>query len=97
MANADYKVNEDGSVTKISRNNSNNNYNNNSGGSSDNSGCGWIIGIAVVIGIIIGISKSNDTSINEVSLVDSVEVVEEAPVVVETTSASYLNVSDLQS
>lgn len=94
MANADYKVNEDGSVTKISRNNSNNNYNNNSGGSSDNSGCGWIIGIAVVIGIIIGISKSNDTSINEVSLVDSVEVVEEAPVVVETTSASYLNVSD---
>lgn len=97
MANTGYKVNEDGSVTKINSGGSSNSgrNNNNSGGSSDNSGCGWIIGIAVVIGIIFGIVKSNETSNNDVSGDDSVEVVEEVPaVVVEEITATYLNVSD---
>lgn len=97
MANTGYKVNEDGSVTKINSSGSSNGSrnNNNSGGSSDNSGCGWIIGIAVVIGIIFGIVKSNESSNKDVLDVDSVEAVEEVPaVVVEEPSATYLNVSD---
>ena len=93
--NSGYKVNEDGSVTRTNSGGTGNNSGNNSGGSSDNSGCGWFIGIAVLIGIIFYTVKSNDDSDNEVSQVDTVETVEEVPVVaVETPSATYLNVSD---
>ena len=95
-ANGGYKVNEDGSVTRIDGGRNNNNGSgNNSGGSSNNSGCVWFIIIAVVLGIIFAIVQSNSSSDNEVSQVDSVEVVEEDYTVTEVTpSATYLNVSD---
>lgn len=98
--NSGYKVNEDGSVTKINSGGSNNgNSNNNSGGSSDNSGCGWIIGIAVVIGIIIaavnsGSSDSSDT-IADSAAVEEEAVIEGTPVEdVSTPATTYLRVSD---
>lgn len=98
MANSGYRVNEDGSVTKINSSGSNNNSNN-SGGSSDNSGCVWFIIIAVVIGIIVAIANSNSGSSNEAyddtAVVEEVVAVEE-PVeeVVAIPSTTYLRVSD---
>ncbi|MCM1139042.1 MAG: BACON domain-containing protein [Muribaculum sp.] len=97
MANSGYRVNEDGSVTKINSGGSNNT--NNSGGSSDNSGCIWFIIIAVVIGIIVAIANSNSGSSNQTyddtSVVEEVVVVEE-PVeeIVVAPSTTYLRVSD---
>lgn len=98
MANSGYRVNEDGSVTKINSSGSSNNSNN-SGGSSDNSGCIWYIIIAVVIGIIMAIANSNsgssDQTYDDTVVVEAVEVVEE-PVeeVVAVPSTTYLRVSD---
>lgn len=103
-----YKVNDDGSVTRIDGGGSNssgsNKPNNSSGGSSDNSGCIWGVIIAVVIAVIIGIiiaisnSGSSDSSASDYDTVEAVDVeaVEEIPVVEEvyTPSATYLDVSD---
>ena len=79
----EYKVNDDGSVTRI--NAGGNNNSNNSSGSSSNNGCIWFIIIAIILGgiilaiifggIILAISNSNSNSTN-----------------METTT--YLNVSD---
>lgn len=97
MANSGYRVNEDGSVTKINSGGSNNT--NNSGGSSDNSGCIWFIIIAIVIGIIVAIANSNYGSSNQTyddtAAVEVVEIVEE-PVeeIVVAPSTTYLRVSD---
>ena len=103
-ANGGYRVNEDGSVTRIDGGGSNgcgsNKPNNSSGGSSDNSGCIWGVIIAVVIGIIIAMSNSgsSDSSVSDDDTVEAVEVVEveEVPVVEEVyiPSATYLRVSD---
>lgn len=103
-ANGGYRVNEDGSVTRIDGGESNgsgsNKPNNSSGGSSDKSGCIWVVIIAVVIGIIIAISNSgsSDSSVSDYDTVEAVEVVEveEVPVVEEvyTPSTTYLRVSD---
>lgn len=96
--NSGYRVNEDGSVTKINGGGSNNG-NNNSGGSSGNSGCVWIIIIAIVIGVIIAISNSGSSDVSDYS--DTVVAVEEEAVVEEiiveevyTPSTTYLSVSD---
>lgn len=103
-ANGGYRVNEDGSVTRIdgggSNNSGNNRPNNNSGGSSDNSGCIWGIIIAVVIGVIVAIanSGSSDSSNDNHDTEEVVEVVEveEVPAAEEvyTPSTTYLRVSD---
>lgn len=103
-ANGGYRVNEDGSVTRIdgggSNNSGNNRPNNNSGGSSDNSGCIWGIIIAVVIGVIVAIanSGSSDSSNDNHDTEEVVEVVEveEVPATEEvyTPSTTYLRVSD---
>ncbi len=101
--NGGYRVNEDGSVTRIdnggSNNIGNNRPNNNSGGDSDNSGCIWGIIIAV-IGVIIAIanSGSSDSSNNDYDLAEAVEVVEveDVPVIEEVykPATTYLRVSD---
>lgn len=99
-ANGGYKVNEDGSVTRIDGGGSNN-KGNNSGGSSNNSGCVWFIIIAVVIGIIIaavnsGSSDSSDYASDTVAVEEVAVAVEEAPAVEEeyASSTTYLRVSD---
>ncbi len=103
-ANGGYRVNEDGSVTRIDGGGSNGSGNNkpksNSGGSFDNSGCIWGVIIAVVICVIIAIanSGSSDSSVSDYDTVEAVEVVEveEVPVAEEvyTPSTTYLRVSD---
>lgn len=108
-ANGGYRVNDDGSVTRIdsggSNNRGNNRPDNNSGGDPDNSGCIWGIIIAVIIGIIIAIANSgssdssngsSDSSNNDYDTVESVEVVDEVPVVKDeyTPTTTYLRVSD---
>lgn len=99
-ANGGYKVNEDGSVTRIDGGGSNN-KGNNSGGSSNNSGCVWFIIIAVVIGIIIaavnsGSSDSSDYASDTVAVEEVAVAVEEVPAVEEeyASSTTYLRVSD---
>lgn len=100
--NSGYRVNEDGSVTKINSGGSSggNSGGNNSGGSSDNGGCIWFIIIAVVIGIIVAISNSgsshSDNYVADSAVVEEVVAVEEVAAVEEvyTPSATYLNVSD---
>jgi hypothetical protein len=103
--NSGYKVNEDGSVTKINSADSNgsnhsNGSSNNNNNNNNNNGCTWLIIIAVAIGIIIAIASSNsdsnsDSNSNNDSYVDSIavveEIVEEDPL---STSATYLSVSD---
>lgn len=105
-ANGGYKVNEDGSVTRIdggrSNNNGNNQPGNNSGGSSNNSGCVWfiIIVVIIIIGIIIaavnsGASDSSDYASDTVAVEEVAVAVEEAPAVEEyASSTTYLRVSD---
>ncbi len=99
--NSGYRVNEDGSVTKINSGGSSggNSGGNNSGGSSDNGGCIWFIIIAVVIGIIVAISNSgssdSDNYVADSAVVEEVVVEEVVPTEeVYTPSTSYLNVSD---
>lgn len=99
--NSGYRVNEDGSVTKINSGgfSGGNNGGNNSGGSSDNGGCIWFIIIAVVIGIIVAISNSgssdSDNYVVDSAVVEEVVVEEAVPAVeVYTPSTTYLNVSD---
>lgn len=99
--NSGYRVNEDGSVTKINSGGSSggNNGGNNSGGSSDNGGCIWFIIIAVVIGIIVAISNSgssdSDNYVADSVAVEEVAVEEVVPAVeVYTPLTTYLNVSD---
>lgn len=99
--NSGYRVNEDGSVTKINFGGSSggNNGGNNSGGSSDNGGCIWFIIITVVIGIIVAISNSgssdSDNFVVDSAVVEEVVVEEVVPAVeVCTPSTTYLNVSD---
>lgn len=101
--NSGYRVNEDGSVTKINSGGSSgeNSGGNNSGGSSDNGGCIWFIIIAVIIGIIVAISNSgssdSDNYAADSAVVEEVVAAEEVVAVEEvytTPSATYLNVSD---
>ncbi len=100
--NSGYRVNEDGSVTKINSGGSSrgNSGGNNSGGSSDNGGCIWFIIIAVIIGIVVAISHSgssdSDNYIADSAVVEDDIAVEEVVAVEEvyTPSATYLNVSD---
>lgn len=94
--NSGYRVNDDGSVTKIGGGRGGHNTpDNNSGGSSENSGCIWIIIIAIIIGIIIAISNSDSSDSSDYAS-DTVETVVEEAVVEEvyTPSTTYLNVSD---
>lgn len=99
--NSGYRVNEDGSVTKINGGGSNNSNNNNSGGSSGNNGCVWFVIIAIVVGAIVAISKSGSSDSYDYSDTDTVVAVEDEVVVDEavveevyTPSATYLSVSD---
>ena len=99
--NSGYRVNEDGSVTKINGDGSNNSNNNNSGGSSGNNGCVWFVIIAIVVGAIVAISKSGSSDSYDYSDTDTVVAVEDEVVVDEaaveevyTPSATYLSVSD---
>lgn len=99
--NSGYRVNEDGSVTKINSGGSSggNNGENNSRGSSNNGGCIWFIVIAVIIGTIVAISNSglsdSDNYVADSAVVEEVVVEEVVPVVeVYTPSTTYLNVSD---
>lgn len=98
-SNSGYRVNEDGSVTRISGGGSSNNSNNSSNGSSGNGGCIWGVIIAIAIIVIVAIVKSNssgsdytydDTIAAEEFLAEEV-VVEEVAVAPSTT---YLRVSD---
>lgn len=79
--NGGYRVNDDGTVTRISGNNNssnnsgNQNPNNNSG--NDSNGCLWFIVIAVIIAIISFIKSANDSN-NQIAQSDTSEVVEEA-------------------
>lgn len=96
----EYKVNDDGSVTRI--NAGGNNNSNNSSGSSSNNGCIWFIIIAIILGgIILAISNSNSNSTNmEESDTDSVAIedIEADTAIVEeedySQTTTYLNVSD---
>lgn len=101
--NSEYKVNEDGSVTKLNSNGYQ--ENNNTGGPSHNNGCIYIaiIVIALIIGII---GVSNIGSLNSSNHEADTVMVEEVAEVVEYTvpdsalaedvslSTTYLNVSD---
>ncbi|MDE6668377.1 MAG: hypothetical protein K2K26_01690 [Muribaculaceae bacterium] len=79
--NTGYRVNEDGSVTKVierSNNNGNNNGNKPSNNPSNNSGCIWGIIIAIVIIIVVLIIKFNTSSSHYVSNENTVVAAEEA-------------------
>lgn len=100
-SNSGYRVNEDGSVTRIGGSgSSNNSSNNSSNGSSGNRGCIWGVIIAIAIIVIVVIAKSNSSGSSEYAYDDSVAVeevlVEEAAVVEEAVvpSTTYLRVSD---
>ena len=100
--NSEYRVNEDGSVTKIYNGSNNTENNRKPGGSSNNNGCIWLGIIVIVIGVLIAIfaahsSDSSYTNEDADSTVESVDsVAEEEPEVEEvyTPSTTYLNVSD---
>lgn len=89
-----YRVNEDGSVTKIGGGNSGNN---NSGG-SNNGGCAWIVIIAVIVGVVIAIANLSSSDSSDCSSVPTVVVEDAAEEAVEaevyTPSTTYLTVSD---
>jgi hypothetical protein len=60
MSDQQYKVNEDGSVTKVSNDGINEgSFNNSNNDSPDNNGCFW----AIIIGIVIGINALSALSI----------------------------------
>lgn len=80
--NTEYKVNDDGSVTKIG-NGGNNSGNKPSNNSSGNGGCIWGIIIAAIIIAIIFYMKNDGTSTSSPQLTDSAEVVEIVEEVVE--------------
>ena len=71
-----YKVNDDGSVTKIGDKN-NNNGNKPSNNSSGNGGCIWGIIIAIVIIVLVTVIKSNSSPAQNVSDEDTIVAVEE--------------------
>lgn len=104
--NSGYRVNEDGSVTRLNSDSDRNQTNKNSnGGSSNNNGCVWwfIVAIIVIFIIILSNVDSKDST-DSTYVTDQVEV--EAPIVaedsiavdiletVETPSTTYLSVSD---
>lgn len=90
-----YKVNEDGSVTKINRGGGNNN-NNNSGG--NNSGCGWIIVVAILIGVAVYFFNNNSSdsapAYDDSTAIEAEAVEEVVAEEVVAPSVSYLSVSD---
>ena len=95
-----YKVNEDGSVTRIIGGSNNNS--NNKGGPSHKGGWIWVVIIAVVVGIVVGFvtSRSNSGSSCEVEAPDSTLTPEECAAMVAEPATeaapptTYLNVSD---
>lgn len=99
-SNSGYRVNEDGSVTRISGNGSSNNSNNTSNGSSGNGGCIWGVIIAIAIIVIVILVKFNSSGSYEYDYDDTIaveEAVEKEVVAVEevvTPSTTYLRVSD---
>ena len=99
-----YRVNEDGSVTRLQnkdgqRNNTqNNNYNHNNDSGGGNSGCVWGIIIAVVVGAILmfnGVFEDDDLEEPVYEEVDSAYVEEVGEEVVpEVSTETYLYISD---
>lgn len=85
--NSGYRVNDDGSVTRIdSSTNSCQGNNNSGGGSSNNNGCVWWTIVAIIAVLIIVFSNINSSDQTDVSdSVDSVEI--DNPIVVEETDA----------
>lgn len=85
--NSGYRVNDDGSVTRIdSSTNSCQGNNNSGGGSSNNNGCVWWTIVAIIAVLIIVFSNINSSDQTDVS--DSVDTIEiDNPIVVEETDA----------
>lgn len=91
-----YRVNEDGSVTKIGGGGTGNSNNNSDG--SGNGGCLWAVVIAIIVGIVIAVISNSNGSDSSYEPADSTaydEVVEEVVAEeVSTPSTTYLRVSD---
>lgn len=100
--NSEYRVNEDGSVTKINGGSNKIGNNRKPSGSSNNNGCIWGIIIVIIIGVLIAIftsktsnsSNTNDDVDSTAEVMDTVAEEEPEDEDVYTPSTTYLNVSD---
>lgn len=100
--NSEYRVNEDGSVTKINGGSNKIGNNRKPSGSSNNNGCIWGIIIVIIIGVLIAIftsktsnsSNTNDDVDSTAEVMDTVAGEEPEDEDVYTPSTTYLNVSD---